>query len=175
MTSISATTPAHAAGVVDVVVTTPGGSGTGTGLYIYAVPATTTTLASSKNPSEAGQSVTFTASVSAGGATPTGIVTFNDGGVAIGTAPLVGGAAGLTTNALAIGSHSITAVYAGNANFQASTSSPLLQAVNTPQDSLRLRALQIIATRPWRRVPARRSRALSIPRFRKGSARGAAW
>jgi hypothetical protein len=34
-TSITATTPAHAAGAVDVVVTAPGGMGTGTGAYSY--------------------------------------------------------------------------------------------------------------------------------------------
>jgi hypothetical protein len=146
-TTITATTPAHAAGTVDIAVTTPGGTGTGAGLYSYVVPATTTSLTSSRNPSEAGQAVTFTALVSATGATPTGAVTFNDGGVPIGSATLSGGTATLTTSALAIGSHTITAVYAGNANFGASTSAPLLQAVNTPQDSLKLRALQIVATR----------------------------
>jgi hypothetical protein len=146
-TSITATTPAHAPGAVDVAVTTPGGTGTGASLYRYVIPATTTSLSSSRNPSEAGQAVTFTATVSATGATPTGTVTFNDGGVAIGSATLAGGTAALTTSALAIGNHTITAVYAGNASFGASTSAPLLQAVNTPQDSLKLRALQIVATK----------------------------
>ncbi len=37
-TAITATTPAHAAGVVDVVVTTPYGSGTGANLYTFIVP-----------------------------------------------------------------------------------------------------------------------------------------
>ncbi|QDM27463.1 phospholipase [Tardiphaga sp. vice304] len=146
-TSITATTPAHAAGAVDITVTTPGGTATGAGLYSYIVPVTTTSLASSRNPSEAGQAVTFTATVSANGAMPTGTVTFSDGGVAIGSASLTGGVAAFTTSALAIGNHTITAAYAGNANFAASTSAPLLQAVNTPQDSLKLRALQIVATR----------------------------
>src|SRR5262249_59227258 len=44
-TSITATTAAHAAGTVDVVVTTPAGSGTGTGLFTYFVmPAVTSVL-----------------------------------------------------------------------------------------------------------------------------------
>ena len=34
-TTITAVTPAHAAGVVNVAVTTPGGTGTGSGLYTY--------------------------------------------------------------------------------------------------------------------------------------------
>ena len=96
--------------------------------------------------SEAGQAVTLTASVSASGATPTGMVTFNDGATPIGTATLTGGVAAFTTSALAIGNHTIIAVYAGNANLGASTAPPLLQAVNTPQDSLKLRALQIVAS-----------------------------
>jgi uncharacterized protein with beta-barrel porin domain/carbon monoxide dehydrogenase subunit G len=40
-TSITATTPAHAAGIVNVSVTTPGGSATLTNSYTYAVPAPT--------------------------------------------------------------------------------------------------------------------------------------
>ncbi|WEK07703.1 MAG: putative Ig domain-containing protein [Candidatus Pseudomonas colombiensis] len=40
-TSITATTPAHAAGIVNVSVTTPGGSATRTNAYTYAVPAPT--------------------------------------------------------------------------------------------------------------------------------------
>ena len=38
-TSITATTPAHAAGAVSVVVTTPAGTGTGTNLFTYSAPA----------------------------------------------------------------------------------------------------------------------------------------
>ncbi|MCK9914034.1 Ig-like domain repeat protein [Microbacteriaceae bacterium K1510] len=108
---------------------------------------TTTVVISSANPSAPGQAVTFTATVTNGGATPAGTVSFNDGGVAIGTATLAGGIATLTTSALTVGTHTITAAYAGNGNFTASTSAALLQAVSTPQDSLKLRALQVIATK----------------------------
>ena len=41
-TTMTATTPAHAAGVVNVAVTTPGGTGTGTGLYTYVAAPTVT-------------------------------------------------------------------------------------------------------------------------------------
>lgn len=109
--------------------------------------ATTTVVVSSVNPSTPGQAVIFTATVTGGGNTPAGTVTFNDGGAAIGSASLAGGTATLTTSALTVGTHTITAVYAGNGTFKASTSAALLQAVNTPQDSLKLRALQVIATR----------------------------
>nr|WP_028161670.1 Ig-like domain repeat protein [Bradyrhizobium elkanii] len=108
---------------------------------------TSTVLVSSANPSTPGQAVTFTATVTSGGDTPTGTVRFDDGGAAIGSATLAGGVASLTTSALTAGTHTITATYAGNGTFKASTSAALLQAVNTPQDSLKLRALQIIATK----------------------------
>jgi hypothetical protein len=96
--------------------------------------ATTTTLASSANPSAAGQSVSFTASVT--GSNPTGNVAFKDAG-----SPLSGcSAVALTgsgntrtavcaTSALAVGVHSITADYAGDASNGSSSSSALSQTV----------------------------------------------
>jgi hypothetical protein len=105
---------------------------------------TTVTLTSSQNPSQFGQSVTFTATVApqGGGGTPAGTVTFNDNGSPIGTATLTGGVATLATTTLAVGSHTITASYAGSALFTASTSPGLAQTVNVPVDSVRLRSLQ---------------------------------
>ena len=91
--------------------------------------ATTTTLSSSANPSMAGQAVTFTAAVS--GTSPTGSVTFNDGSAQLATVQLSGGSAVYTTSSLALGNHSITAVYAGDANNATSMSSTLTQVVRT--------------------------------------------
>ncbi len=92
---------------------------------------TSTTLGSSLNPSAVGQSVTFTATVSGTGGTPTGTVTFLDGAISLGTGGLTAGKATLITSALAIGSHSITAQYGGDSTFGGSTSSPALaQVVN---------------------------------------------
>ncbi len=99
------------------------------------VLATTATLVSSQNPSTVGQPVTFTATVSCPGNTPTGTVTFKDGATTLGTpVPLVT-AAGVSTasfmiSTLAAGSHPITASYSGDANCAASTSTVLTQAVN---------------------------------------------
>jgi hypothetical protein len=108
--------------------------------------ATITTLSSSINPSQVGQAVTFTATVTSGGGTPTGSVTFKDGGTALGSATLAGGGvAALTISSLTLGSHSITAVYGGSASFTTSTSPALIQAVTTPADSLKLRAMQALA------------------------------
>jgi hypothetical protein len=100
------------------------------------LPATTTTVASSLNPSNPGQSVTFTAAVSGptGNATvPTGTVTFKDGSTTLSSGSISAGAqATYATSSLSAGSHSITAVYGGDANFAGSTSAALTQTVNTP-------------------------------------------
>src|SRR5205807_2384758 len=100
---------------------------------------TTTTLASWVNPSKFGQSVMFTATVSVPSpgstavASPTGTVNFSDGATLIGSGTLSTGVSGTTasfsTYSLAVGSHSITATYAGDGNFNASTSSILTQTV----------------------------------------------
>ncbi|MBI5031535.1 MAG: Ig-like domain repeat protein, partial [Chloroflexi bacterium] len=87
--------------------------------------ATTTTLASSQNPSNFGQTVWFTATVSAlppGSGTPTGTVQFKDGGTNLGSpVTLSGGKASISTSMLSVGTHTITAVYSGDANFNPST------------------------------------------------------
>ena len=93
--------------------------------------ATTTTLTSSTNPSVFGQSVTFEATVTAAGGTPTGQVTFKNGTATIGTDTLdATGKASLTTAALSVGTHNITAVYGGDANFAGSTSNTVNQVVD---------------------------------------------
>ena len=105
-----------------------------------------TTLVSSLNPSQVGQAVTFTASVTSGGGTPTGSVSFSDGATVLGTAALSSGMATFTTSALTLGSHTITASYGGTAAFLPSVSPALIQAVNTPSDSIKLRTLQVLVT-----------------------------
>jgi hypothetical protein len=89
-------------------------------------------LASSANPSLQGNSVTFTATVqSLGGVTPTGSVMFLDGASNLGSGPLDGsGVASFSTAALALGSHSMSASYAGDSNFLGNTSAVLPQVVN---------------------------------------------
>ena len=80
-TTITATTPAHAVGAVDVAVTTPGGTGTGTGAFTYvAGPPTVTGVSPSSGRSGGGTSVTITGTnftgataVTFGGAVPTGV------------------------------------------------------------------------------------------------------
>jgi hypothetical protein len=93
--------------------------------------ATSTTLVSSVNPSVSGQSVTFTATVKpATSGTPSGTVTFKNGAISLGTGTLRNGQAIMTRSTLTVGSHSITAIYGGDANFKGSTSAALTQVVN---------------------------------------------
>ncbi len=89
---------------------------------------TTESLASSQNPSSAGQGVTFTATVSSLAGVPTGKVKFMDGGTVLGTVPLSGGVATFTTTRLPTGSNSITANYLGAAN-EATSAASLTQVV----------------------------------------------
>jgi len=90
---------------------------------------TTITLTSSKNPSNSGQSVTFTAMVTSAYATPTGTVTFTMGSTTLGTATLAAGKARFTTSTLPVGSDTITASYNATTNFVGSSAS-LTQTVN---------------------------------------------
>jgi hypothetical protein len=95
--------------------------------------ATTTVVSPSANPSVFGQSVTFTATVSVtspAAGTPTGSVSFMEGASTLGSGSLSSGVATFATSALAVGSHSITAVYGGDSNFSGSTSLILTQTVN---------------------------------------------
>ena len=102
--------------------------------------ATTTAVVSSANPSSAGDSVTYTATVgpvAPGAGTPTGFVRFTDDGT-----PVVacGGTFGVVLDGSAqatcaetyatAGSHAIVATYLGDTDFSGSTSSTLTQVVD---------------------------------------------
>jgi len=99
---------------------------------------TTTTVTSSLNPSAFGQQVTFSATVNPpSGAT--GTVTFMDGALTLGTTALNGsGVATFSTSTLAVGPHSITAQYNGDATHTGSTSLPLSQTVNKATTTITL-------------------------------------
>jgi hypothetical protein len=148
-TSITAVSPAGS-GAVDITVTAAGGA-TATSAadrFTFNSATTQTALVASLNPSSFGQAVKFTATVTGSGGTPSGTVTFNDAGVAIGTGALIGGVASFTTSSLRTGVHTITAVYGGNGStFNSSTSSALSQTVNVPADSVRLHQLQVNVTK----------------------------
>jgi hypothetical protein len=107
-----------------------------------ALAATQTTLSANTGAVTAGEGVTFTARVSAAGGkiAPTGAVTFADGGVVVGSAPMSGGTAVWSTSSLAAGSHSIVAQYTGDAMTAGSVSAPVNMVVNAQgsQDGLTL-------------------------------------
>jgi hypothetical protein len=87
--------------------------------------ATATSLSASATHATSGQAVTFTAVVASksGSGVPAGTVAFSDGSTQIGTTSLnSSGSAAFDTSSLAIGSHSISAAYSGDANFASSKS-----------------------------------------------------
>ena len=99
---------------------------------------TATTLTSSANPSNHGQSVTFTATINP--VPDGGTVQFQDNGVNINPQINIdsSGQAICTTSTLSIGTHTITAVYTGDTNFASSTGT-LTQTVN-PSPILKISA-----------------------------------
>jgi len=91
---------------------------------VSSLAATTTTLAVTGTP-VVGSTLTLTATVApaTGSGTPTGQITFMDGlSTLIGTAALSSGNATLTTSTLALGGHTVTAVYGGDSTYASSTS-----------------------------------------------------
>ncbi len=120
--------------------------------------ATRTALTPDFNPTVAYKPVTFTAVVTSTDPTaptpPTGSVQFqlnrvNQAGglVAIDE----NGVATWTTSTLRVGAYSVTARYAGDANFSASTSPPLLQTVK-PQLATRTAVVSSAAPAVWRQL-----------------------
>ena len=123
---------------LNAVITYAGGSNHND-VVLSVQSSTQTTLTSSANPSTFGQLVTFTATVSSLGGTPTGPVTFVDGATTLGTGTLnSSGVATFSTSSLSVASHSITAVYGDNGNYLSSTSSAISQVVNQASTSTSL-------------------------------------
>ena len=105
---------------LDVVINTPGGIG----LFLNQ-GGTTMTLAASSASINQGASETLTATVAAtmaGRPSPSGAVSFYDGTTLLGTASVSSGSATFTPANLGVGSHSFTASYGGDANFNPNTS-----------------------------------------------------
>ncbi len=107
-------------------------------LSVTAGVTTSTALSASLSTSTFGQNVTFTAVVNPSGSAsgrslPTGSVTFLDGTTVLGTGTLKSAqnhaTATFSTSSLAVGSHSITAVYQGSNTYAGSTSNSSTEKV----------------------------------------------
>ncbi len=104
--------------------------------FVVTVDSSTTSLSSSENPSNQGDAVTFTATVTtptSGVGTPSGTVTFKIDSSSIPVTLNSSGVATYTTATLTNGSHAVTAVYtpAANSTFGSSTSPTITQSVKS--------------------------------------------
>lgn len=94
--------------------------------------ASATALSAAPNPAGINQPVTLTATATGGGATPTGQVTFMDGASTIPGSPVTlngSGVATLSPSFASAGTHSLTAVYAGDTNYTGNTSNTVSEVV----------------------------------------------
>jgi hypothetical protein len=93
---------------------------------------TTTAVSPSTTAATPGTNVTITATVTGLGGTPTGSVTFTDGGNPLGSpVTLVSGQASVSTSALAVGNHTIQASYGGDGTNNASVGTTSVAIDNT--------------------------------------------
>jgi hypothetical protein len=119
-----------------------GASVSGTFTQVVADASTTTTLTATPNPANVGQSVVFTATVApATSGVPTGTVSFFDGSTQLGASNLSGGVASFSTTSLAAASHNVTAVYSGDGNYNASSSTAMSEVVSAAGFNLSSTAL----------------------------------
>jgi uncharacterized protein (TIGR03118 family) len=83
-----------------------------------------------------GEAVKLTATIHSASGTPTGMIVFHDGTIALGAVALdATGMAALTVSNLAAGIHSITADYTGDENFDVSTAAAVTVTITNPDFS----------------------------------------
>jgi hypothetical protein len=135
--SVSFTTAGLAAGVHTIQASYDGdgsflpGTGSASHTVNSAAGTPSITIASNRNPSSVGQSVTLTATLSMSAGAVSGTVQFYDGSSLLGTSTIVSGSATYTTTAFAAGSHAITVRYLGSASAPPAISSVFVQAVGS--------------------------------------------
>jgi len=82
-----------------------------------------------------GSPVTMTATISSPSGAPTGMITFHEGSLSIGSATMNAmGVATITVSNLSVGSHSLTASFAGSGNFSSSSSPTAITDVSGAAD-----------------------------------------
>ena len=146
-TQITAISPAHTAGTVDVTITTAYGTSdiNPNDKYTF-VPTLTAnvSLNSSLNPSDLGQLVTFIATVtSSTEGYPTGTVTFSVDDTQSVSVSLNNGSATYSISSLSVGSHSVIAKYSGDNTFVSSTSNKVTQIVVSTNSPEHVRGKQV--------------------------------
>jgi hypothetical protein len=100
---------------------------------------TSVVLSAAPNPANFGQTVTLTASVLTGVSgvpAASGSVVFSDQSGVLGSAAIVGGTATFTTSSLSIGTHDITASYAGGAGYAGAVSATVAEVIQSYDFSL---------------------------------------
>jgi hypothetical protein len=83
----------------------------------------------SPNPAFVSNAVTITATIPSPAGAPTGTVSFYDGEIQLGSSTISGGTASFTTSAMALGAHTIMAVYSGDANYKSSNSTSMQESI----------------------------------------------
>lgn len=95
--------------------------------------ASSSSIQASPTSATQGQSVSFTVTISGSGSVPTGTVLLTDGSQTLASLALnASGMATYTTTALPIGNNVVTASYAGDANYAASSGSATVQVSGVP-------------------------------------------
>ena len=135
-TQPSATTTAIVSSPVGTYSITAAGGVSGNYTFTYVSGSLTVTTAtpsitvgSNNNPACFNSSITFTATITSS-PNVTGQVQFFDGAISMGTVAVSGNSATFAISTLSASTHSITARYLGDANFNPITSSALSQPVN---------------------------------------------
>ena len=99
------------------------------------------TLASPASPVDVGTTVTFTTILTSNGVAPTGALTLHDGSAVIATQNVTNtGTITFSISTLALGTHTLTAVYAGDANNSPATSNAITITVQQAASSTSLTA-----------------------------------
>ena len=86
-------------------------------------------VAPAPNPAFVSNGVTITASIPSQTVMPTGTITFYDGETQLGSSALNNGSASISTSALPMGIHNITATYSGDTNYLQSTSTAVQERI----------------------------------------------